>query len=63
MYGIIDKIVFWDGKIGWDRILECKCSKLEKVTNHATQAWSISLSLRVRLDTVYFAENWKLKTL
>ena len=29
-YGIIDKIAFWDGKIGCDRILGCECSKYSK---------------------------------
>ena len=24
---MIDKVVFWDNKIGWDRILGCECSK------------------------------------
>ena len=26
-YGIIDKVVFWNGKIGCDRILGCECYK------------------------------------
>ena len=25
--GIIDKVVFWDSKIEWDKILGCECSK------------------------------------
>ena len=26
-YGIIDKVAFWDGKIGWDSITGCECSE------------------------------------
>ena len=25
-YGIINKVVFWDGKMGWDGISGCGCS-------------------------------------
>ena len=28
-YGIIDKIAFWDGKIGQDGICYCECSQEE----------------------------------
>ena len=28
LYGIINKVIFWYGKIGWDRILGCECSKV-----------------------------------
>ena len=29
-YGINDKVAFWDGKIGWDEIFDCGCSKSNK---------------------------------